>query len=183
MCCSVLQRVAACCSVLQCVLWSRCATLETYWENILQHTAAHDSVMFTAKVLQHTSAHCNTLQHMATHAQLVLMIAIVLTIGIVLVMCYWLLHFNVLQCVYSVNAVCCSALQCAAVCCSVLRYAVVCIQCVALRCSAYRSDDVILIAAFQCAAVCIQCAAVCMQCVAVCCSAYRTSGVLLIAVF
>ena len=63
-CCSMLQHVAVCCSVLQCV---RCRYLHyaaphtaTHC-NTLQHTVTH------CNTLQHTATHCNTLQHTATH--------------------------------------------------------------------------------------------------------------------
>jgi len=83
-CCSVLsvlQRVAACCSVLQC-FEVRCSALKSWlWStarikyaprlatprhtetpcNTLQHTATHYNT------LQHTTTLCNIMQHTATH--------------------------------------------------------------------------------------------------------------------
>ena len=60
----MLQCVAVCCSVLQCVADTNNGMsaffLMTYCST-LQHTAAHCST------LQHTAAHCSTLQHTATH--------------------------------------------------------------------------------------------------------------------
>jgi len=75
---SLLQCVAACCSVLQCVaICCKCTQLASdvhslppsthcnihtrLAEYTLQHTATHCN-----KILQHTATHCNTLQHTHT---------------------------------------------------------------------------------------------------------------------
>ena len=82
LCCRVLQGVAGCCIVLQCVAWcasSRklrnpgcCSVLQgvqlcgSMWcgAHCNTNTLQHPSAPFYA--LQHTATHCNTLQHIAT---------------------------------------------------------------------------------------------------------------------
>jgi len=72
-CCSAVQCVAVCCSVLQ---WLECAvTLENppggLWGVALQHTATPCNTLFYTVIpcttLQHPITHCNTLYHTATH--------------------------------------------------------------------------------------------------------------------
>ena len=80
----LFSRVAACCSVLQCVCNTLRASLAAVLAccsvmqhavccSVLQRVAAGYSVLHCIAVwcetlaLQHTAAHCNTLQHTATH--------------------------------------------------------------------------------------------------------------------
>ena len=77
-CCSVLQCVAVCCSVWQCVLqcvavcgsvWLVCCGVSSHgheWQFNGVDTNSH------CNTLQHTVTHCNTLQHTATHCQILL---------------------------------------------------------------------------------------------------------------
>jgi len=138
-CCSVLQRVASCCSMLRfrCVAAccaTHCNTLlhttthyytpqhTTTHRNTLQHTATHS--------LQHTATHCNTLQHTGvakavgfeentpvTELQIEIEVQHCLALGGVSVTHFHEYLAGVLQCV----AMCCSVLQCVAACCSELQ--------------------------------------------------------------
>ena len=107
-----IERVAMCCSVLQCVLQSVAVSIHTYKRCVLQ------CVALCYSLLQCASVYCFVLQRV--------------------VVCCSILQSNavccsVLQCV----AVCCSVLQCTAVCCSVLQCVAVCcsvLQCVAVCC-------------------------------------------------
>jgi len=76
----VLQYVAVCCSVLQCVAYEWCCDLRCEYSrrflcthptcNTLQHTATHCDNSHTVthrNTLQHTTTHCDTPQHTATH--------------------------------------------------------------------------------------------------------------------
>jgi len=83
--CSVLQRVAAWCSVLSWdhtlsigslsrkhSIWSKCSLMFMHC-NTLQRTAEHrllfqKAMLFVVCALQHSVTHCNTLQHTATHS-------------------------------------------------------------------------------------------------------------------
>jgi len=62
----VLQRVAACCSVLQrkrfCYMWRACRYAECC--SVLQHFVL---LCVDCNTLQHTATHCNSLQLTATH--------------------------------------------------------------------------------------------------------------------
>jgi len=66
----VLQRVAVCCSVLQCSHYMMHATC-AHVVGALQHAATQcNTLQHTAtrcNTLQHAATHCNTLQHAATH--------------------------------------------------------------------------------------------------------------------
>ena len=108
--CSLLQNVAVCCSLLQCVNDIRIV-------EALQHVATH-CIATCCSVLQcvnDNTLYCNVLLHVAVRVPLLQCVA---------VCC------SVLQCV----AVCCSMLQYVAVCCSMLQYVAVC--CSVLHCNA-----------------------------------------------
>jgi len=131
--CSVLQRVAVWCSVLQAKLrldgdsrrldggkvpFTYCNTLQhtaTHC-NTLQHTTTH------CNALQHTATRCNTLQRTATHCNALRRTA---------TRCNSLQHTVSMEARHLERqgalpplspcvAVCCSVMQCVAVCCSVL---------------------------------------------------------------
>ena len=129
-CCSVLQRVAANCSVLQCVVVRRKRVNEPHCRNALRCVAVCcGALQFVAvccgvihclavrckrvsepdcrSILQCAAVRCSVLQWVAVCCSVLQCVAA---------------YCSVLQCV----AVCCSVLQCVAVCCSVLR-------CVAVR--------------------------------------------------
>jgi len=184
-CCSVFQRVAACCSVSSARRWLTVSYSFIQCCNVLQCVAAVVMCCSCCNVLQRSlqdrccgvlirrqcckklKANCNTLQLAATvyiAFRLVLQ-CVVLCCSVLQIVCC-----SVLQCV----AACCGVLQCVAVCCSVLQcVAVYCIvlQCVAVCC---RSCVAVCCRVLQCVADrVVQCVAVCCRsCVAVCCSMF-----------
>ena len=107
MCCSVLQYVAVCCSMLQCAAHvrgccSRCAAVCYAYCSVLQHTAA-------CCIVSHCVAGCCRMLQCADSNKKLNSVGCQ---GHVAACC------SVLQCV-AVCEVCCSVLQCVAVCCSV----------------------------------------------------------------
>jgi len=113
-CCTVLQRIAVYCSVVQCFA-------------VTEYVCSFGIIIDETNLLQCVAVCCSDIIDMFfRNSQWRLEYAAVC--------CHVLLYDAVLQCV----AVCCSALQCVAVCCSVLHcVAVFCsvLQCVAVCCS------------------------------------------------
>ena len=138
----MLQSVAVCCSVLQCVetlqqktyLWA----FETHHTathcNTLQHTATHCNTL--RHTLQHTSSRCNKLHHAATKTYLRALETNHIQPPAPCVFPFFFFNLEVntgkrgLRKIKGIGkrcvAVCCSVLQCVVVCCSV---------CVAVCCS------------------------------------------------
>ena len=98
----VLQRVAVCCSVLQCV--AMCTIPRTL--HLSNGMRSEGSVASYIKILQHTATHCNTLQHTATHC--------ITSQHVASYICFFV-------CKLPRVAVCCNVLQCVAVCCDTLQ--------------------------------------------------------------
>ena len=124
MCCSVLQCVAAWCSVLPLIvldLLLRLVSTGATHCNTLQHNTLLAS---TSNTLLHTATHCNTTYHLSP-----LVCCSILQYIAVGLQCIAVWR-SVLQCV----AVCCSVLQCVAVCCSVLQCGAVCCHSLSLIC-------------------------------------------------
>ena len=151
MCCIVLQRIAECCSTLQCVA-VRHKVLKSCNDNgseevccsVLQRVAASCSVsiiwicIWTPRVTSTTrifapivciATHCNTLQHTSTHCN-TLQHTLFYIDDVHICMRVYTLCLT--DCMYTYMhsiccmgqhqfAVCCSVLQCVAVCCSVLQ--------------------------------------------------------------
>ena len=120
----MLQCVAVCCSVLQCVTKQSTTTRHTRPVTNLKSSVTHQK-----SVLQCVAVWCSVLQCVAVCCSVLQCVVV---------------YCNVLQCVAVCCSVlqsvaeCCSVLQCAAVCCSVLRCVAVCcsvLQCVAVCCS------------------------------------------------
>ena len=97
-CCSVLQSVAGCCRVLQCMYPLPWVSVDTFY-----------NARIFCSVLQCVAVCCSVLQCVAMTTQVIELLGGQIS-------CELAVCCSVLQCV----AACCSVLQCVAVCCSVL---------------------------------------------------------------
>jgi len=120
-CCSVLQRVAACCSGLHCVALTGARMIIFRERNtpkhIASHTTAHcriiNNLQYTATcsspLVQHNATHCNTLQHAATRVAVYCRLLMILQCAAVCdAMCLGVLRSRKII----IRAVCCRVLQC-----------------------------------------------------------------------
>ena len=112
--CSVLQRVAVCCSVLECMavgnLSSETAVEHVYLLHIPKCVVACCSAMYCVAV------RCSVLQYVAVCCSLLMRVSwAARRLSRMLPFAFSQVYCSVLQC----NVLCCSVLQCVVVCCSV----------------------------------------------------------------
>jgi len=184
-CCSVLPCVAVCCSVLQCAAvpfdcmlsWVSRVALSyapqsSFWV-LIACCIVLECVVGCCSVLQCVAVCCRVLQCVAVCCSVVHSF---LGFSRGAQLCFSIV-FLCSKCVLQRVAVCCRVLPCVAVCCRVLQCVAVCcsvLQCVAVCCSVLRrpvKHPNRLSGCYVCAAVCCSVCCSALQCVAVCCGA------------